>query len=130
MSRRSAHYHDDPAVSVGEHELSSEEARTDVKILLDDGRALTWQYPVDTAHAAYRESRLEVEYEFDPTRFTDVTSPPSLLADTESPPQYGGASPQSITCSRTVGSRSSMDTLPSPHISYKIPATLDCAVGA
>lgn len=106
----------EPAVSIDDHEFSSEEVRTEMKTLLDEGDneaalvlflqevanfspaeidglrgAPNWQDRVDAAHTAYRESQVEAEYKFNPARFADLTTPTLLLSGSESPPQYKAA---------------------------------------
>lgn len=106
----------EPPISVDDHEFSSEEVRAEMKTLLDEDEneqalilflqevanfspaeidelhgAPNWQDRVHTAHTAYRESRVEAEYEFNPARFADLTTPTLLLSGSESPPPYKGA---------------------------------------
>lgn len=106
----------EPAISVDDHEFSSDEVRAEMKTLLDSGEneqalilflqevanfspaeidqlraAPNWRDRVHAAHTAYRESRVETEYKFDPARFTDMTTPTLLLSGSESPSQYKDA---------------------------------------
>ncbi|WP_331232365.1 alpha/beta fold hydrolase [Natronorarus salvus] len=102
----------EPPIPVGEHQLYSEEVLTEMETLLDDGEneqalvlfflevakiplaqidvlksAPNWQARVDAAHTAYRETQAPADYEFDPLRFRNMTTPTLLLLGSESP-QY------------------------------------------
>lgn len=106
----------EPPVAVGDHELGVDEAADEMTWLLDDGedeRALVlfleevaqltpdeldaarsapvWREMIDAAHTLPRELQTIAEYEFDATRFTDVTTPALVLTGGESPPLYGDA---------------------------------------
>lgn len=106
----------EPPIAVGDHDLDVEEVVAAMKWLLDDGEneqtlvlflqevahltpaeldaarsAPIWQKMVDAAHTLPRELQAIAEYEFDPARFADVTTPTLLLFGGESPPFYRDA---------------------------------------
>ncbi|MCU4973258.1 alpha/beta hydrolase [Halobacteria archaeon AArc-m2/3/4] len=101
----------EPPISVGDHELVSDEVLEEMKRLLDDGEneevlvlflervaqsspeeidaqrsAPDWQDLVDAAHVWPRSVQAVAEYEFDAARFATVTTPTVLLSGSESPP--------------------------------------------
>ncbi|WP_207588922.1 alpha/beta fold hydrolase [Halomontanus rarus] len=101
----------EPPISVGDHELVSDEVLDEMKRLLDDGEneqvlvlfleqiaqstpdeidaqrsTPDWQDLVDAAHVWPRSVQAIAEYEFDASRFADVTTPTVLLSGSESPP--------------------------------------------
>lgn len=101
----------EPPIVVGEHDQNYDEAIAEMEALLDDGDneqvlvlflrevagmppdeitalrdAPNWQQRVDGAHTLPRAIRGVDEYEFDPARFADLTTPTLLLAGGESPP--------------------------------------------
>ena len=50
-----------------------------------------WEEMVDAAHVLPRELQAIAEYEFDPGRFAEMTTPTLLLLGDESPPLYTDA---------------------------------------
>lgn len=101
----------EPPIAVGDHELYSDEVLAEMKRLLDDAEneqvlvlflreiaqstpeeidaqrsAPDWQDLVDAAHVWPRSVQALGEYEFDATRFANVTTPTLLLSGSESPP--------------------------------------------
>lgn len=106
----------EPPIAVGNHELGVEEGITEMNRLLDDGdneqvvvffleevAGLTpdeldtarsssiWQDMVDAAHTLPRELQTIAGYEFDSTRFEEMTTPTLLMSGSESPPFYKDA---------------------------------------
>ncbi|MEY7848792.1 alpha/beta fold hydrolase [Natrarchaeobius sp. A-rgal3] len=106
----------EPPLTVGNHELGVEEGIAEMNRLLDDGHneqvlvfflqevgGLTpaeldaarsspiWQDMVDAAHTLSRELQAIAEYEFDATRFEEMTTPALLMTGSESPPFYKDA---------------------------------------
>ena len=105
-----------PPIAVGDNVLDVEEAITEMKRLLDDGQreqalvlflrdvgqltpeeldaarsAPIWQEMVEAARALPRELQAIAEYEFDPARFAELTTPTLLLSGGESPSLYRDA---------------------------------------
>lgn len=103
----------EPPVMVGEHELVSESVLTEIRRFLADGEneqalglflrnvagltpeeletlraAPNWPARVAVAQLIPRALQGVAEYEFDPTRFADMTTPTLLLAGDESPTLY------------------------------------------
>jgi pimeloyl-ACP methyl ester carboxylesterase len=99
----------EPPIPVGDYELYSEDVLAEMKALLDDGEneqalvlffeevakmpptqidalrsAPNWSARVDAAYTAFRETQAPAEYEFDATRFADMTAPTLLLSGGES----------------------------------------------
>ncbi len=119
----------EPPIAVADHELDVE-GLAEMKRLLDDGeneRALVvflrevagisraeidelrsapiWPDMVRAAHTLPRESRAIAEYEFDATRFADVTTPTLVLSGGESPQFFkdaAGAVDEALPNSRTT----------------------------
>lgn len=106
----------EPPIAVGDHELTTPEVVAEMEALLDDGakeevlvlflrevahippdeidalrEAPNWQHRVAGAHTLPRALRGVAEYEFDPARFSDLTTPTLLLSGSESPPMYSEA---------------------------------------
>ena len=106
----------EPPIAVGDHDLDVAEKIVEMKALLDDGEneqvlilflrevaeipseeidalreAPNWQSRVDGAHTLPRAIGGVSEYEFDPARFADMTTPTLLLAGSESPPLHEDA---------------------------------------
>ncbi|MDS0295404.1 alpha/beta fold hydrolase [Halogeometricum luteum] len=111
----------EPPVAVGDHELDVEEAVTEMRRLLDGGEreqalvlflqevaqltpeeldavrsAPIWTDMVDAANTLPRELRAIAEYEFDATRFVEMTTPTLVLSGGESAPFYTDAT-QAVT---------------------------------
>lgn len=101
----------EPPIAVGDYELYSEEVLAEMKRLLDAGEnervlitflreiaqstpeeidaqrsAPDWPDLVDAAHVWPRSLEAVGTYEFDPSRFADMTTPTLLLSGSESPP--------------------------------------------
>ncbi|SIR87270.1 Pimeloyl-ACP methyl ester carboxylesterase [Haladaptatus litoreus] len=106
----------EPPIQVSEHELEVEEVVAEMKQLLDDGEneqalmlflqaeahltpdeidvarsAPIWQDMVDAAHTLPREWQAIAEYEFNPARFADLTTPTLVSGGGESPSFYKNA---------------------------------------
>ncbi|WP_266081987.1 alpha/beta fold hydrolase [Haladaptatus caseinilyticus] len=103
----------EPPIQISEQELEVKEVVDEMNRLLDDGKneqalmlflqaeahltpneidvarsAPIWQDMVDAAHTLPREWQAIAEYEFNPARFADVTTPTLVLGGGESPPFY------------------------------------------
>lgn len=106
----------EPPIAVGDHELEVEEMVAEMSGLLEDGadeRVLSlflqdvahltpdeldavrstslWQEMVDAAHTLPREMQTLAEYEFEPARFAEMTTPTLVLRGGESPPFFKDA---------------------------------------
>ncbi|WP_436924915.1 alpha/beta fold hydrolase [Halosimplex amylolyticum] len=106
----------EPPIPVGDHVLDVEEPVAEMEMLLDEGQneqvlvlflreiadippeeidalreAPNWQRRVEGAYTIPRAIRGVSEYEFDPARFTAMTTPTLLLAGSESPPFHHAA---------------------------------------
>lgn len=105
-----------PPIAVGDHEFDVGASVAEMNRLLDDGeneqalvlflRAVAqltpdeldaarsvpiWQEMVNAAHVLPRELQAIAEYEFDPARFAELTTPTKLLLGGESHPLYEDA---------------------------------------
>ena len=106
----------EPPIQAGDHTLDVEAVVTEMKQLLDNGEneqalvlflqevahltpdeleaarsAPIWQDMVDAAHTLPRELQAIAGYEFDATRFANMTTPTLVLSGGESPPFYKDA---------------------------------------
>jgi pimeloyl-ACP methyl ester carboxylesterase len=106
----------EPPIQVGDNELDIAAEITEIRTLVDRAEneqalvsflrdvagippdeldalrsAPTWQDMVDAAHILPRELQAISEYEFEPARFADVTTPTLLLSGSESPQLYRDA---------------------------------------
>ncbi|WP_458209737.1 alpha/beta fold hydrolase [Haladaptatus sp. NG-SE-30] len=106
----------EPPIQVDDHEFDVEEVVAEMKRLLDDGEneqtlmlflqaeanltpdeidvarsAPIWQDMVDAAHTLPREWQAIAEYEFDASRFENVTTPTLVLGGGASPSFYKAA---------------------------------------